>query len=274
MAAEKAETAKCILRICHDLTEKGLVNRAWGNVSARLSEDTFLITPSGSKYEDMTEEDLVEVRISDLSWSGERKPSSEKGIHSEIYQLRPGCGFIIHTHQKFASAISVAGKDLQLTYYRDIPEKHIRTLGPVVPCAEYGVSTTAKLAKGVAAAAKGQPECRALLIQCHGAVCMGRDGAEALEAALDLEDVCRRGYERRCGESVLTEEGPQLVSESEGRYRIHIRTPYVMEMSRRGRTVYPYLDDVAKIAGPSVRCVRQDPTSAEIRKACSWSSSK
>lgn len=278
MTVTKAETAERVLHICHHLAEGGLAAGKRGYVSARLSEDAFLITPDGIKFEDMTAEDLVEVRIERLSREGEKKPSDgkktqarisgERGMHARLYRLRPGCGFIIHTNQTFTSAISVAGKDVQIHYYSDIPEKQIRLLGPVVPCAEYALPSSSRLGENAVLAAKEQPECRAVILRCNGAVCMGVTDYEALETAETLEDVARRVYERRCGEKVLTEAGPEFVSESEGRYRLHIRTPYVMEMSRRAKTLQPYLDEAAEVLGASVRCLRQDPDSAEIRKAC------
>ena len=40
-----------ILRAAARLTGEGLIERTWGNISARLSETQFLITPSGLAYE-------------------------------------------------------------------------------------------------------------------------------------------------------------------------------------------------------------------------------
>ena len=129
-------------------------------------------------------------------------------------------------------------------YYSDIPEKQIRLLGPVVPCAEYALPSSSRLGENAVLAAKEQPECRAVILRCNGAVCMGVTDHEALETAETLEDVARRVYERRCGEKVLTEAGPEFVSESEGRYRLHIRTPYVMEMSCRAKTLQPFMTEL------------------------------
>ena len=36
---------------------------------------------------------------------------------------------------------------------------------------------------------------------------------------------------------------------------LHVRTPYVMAVSSEGRTMKPFLDDLARIAGPGVRCM-------------------
>ena len=84
-----------IIEAGHRLLENKLVARTWGNLSARISEDAFIITPSGRAYDTLAPEDLVKVCIRDLSYEGDRKPSSEKGIHAQAYLLRPDCSFII-----------------------------------------------------------------------------------------------------------------------------------------------------------------------------------
>ena len=50
------------------LVEKGLIARTWGNVSCRVDENSFVITPSGKPYEGLTPDDIVEVKIDTLSY--------------------------------------------------------------------------------------------------------------------------------------------------------------------------------------------------------------
>ena len=273
-AYTKEEAADRILKACRQLMEKGLIARTWGNVSARLAGDTFLITPSGRAYETLTAEDLVEVHIRNLRWEGGKKPSSEKGLHAGIYRLRPDCRFIIHTHQNNASALSVLGEHFDLTSLSArvfCKEQEREILGPVIPCAYYGLSSTKRLAKNVAAAVQEHPDSQTVLMRYHGAVCMGESDEAALQAADALEAVCGRIYERRTGEKLatraITGEMTWQIHEKNGIYRIHTYTPYVMEMSRRGKNVYPYLDDMAQIGGVSYRCIPEDPLPAAVRAA-------
>ncbi|MBQ9014572.1 MAG: class II aldolase/adducin family protein [Firmicutes bacterium] len=270
----REEAAEMILQTCRVLMEQGLIARTWGNVSARITEETFLITPSGRAYESLTPEDLVEVGIGDLRWEGNVKPSSEKGMHAGIYRLRPECGFIIHTHQPNASAVSVLGEDIDL---ESLPGRVIcrdeerKILGGSIPCAFYGLSSTKRLAKNVARAAGEYPKSNAVLMRYHGAVCMGEDDAQALAAANTLETVCGRIYEKQTGEKLRRSAGAATqyqIHEHDGKYRIHTWTPYIMEMSRRGKTLMPYLDDMAQIGGISTRCIAQDPTIDQWRSAC------
>ena len=270
---QRTEAAERILQVCRVLLEQGLIARTWGNVSARISETTFLITPSGKAYETMTAEDLVEVGTDDLHWEGNVKPSSEKGMHAGIYRLRPECGFIIHTHQANASAVSVLGEDIDLMSLSGrvfCKEEEQQILGPSIPCSFDGLSSTKRLAKNVARAVKEHPQSSTVLMRYHGAVCMGEDDEQALAAANTLETVCGRIYEKQTGEKLHTGAGAATryqIHEHDGIYRIHTWTPYIMEMSRRGKTVMPYLDDMAQIGGTSVRCIPQDPTMEQWRSA-------
>ena len=107
----KESACAAIVETGHALIEKKLVAGAWGNISCRISESEFVITPSGKPYHTLTPKDIVIVKIDDLSYSGNVKPSSEKGIHADCYKARPDVNFVIHTHQTNASALSVLKRD-------------------------------------------------------------------------------------------------------------------------------------------------------------------
>ncbi len=94
------------------LVKSGLIARTWGNVSCRISDNYFVITPSGRDYLTLSPEEIVKVSIADLSYRGDIKPSSEKGIHAEIYKHNPKINFVIHTHQKKRFCIKCHGVGL------------------------------------------------------------------------------------------------------------------------------------------------------------------
>ena len=76
MAYEVEEAKKLVVEAGKKLIETGLIARTWGNVSARISDTQFAITPSGRAYEDLTPEEIVIVNIEDCEYDGEIKPSS------------------------------------------------------------------------------------------------------------------------------------------------------------------------------------------------------
>ncbi len=176
------------------LLESGLIARTWGNVSCRISDRQFVITPSGRAYETLSPEEIVTVNIENGSYSGDIKPSSEKDLHAEIYKHRRGVNFIIHTHQASASALSPLVEDIPV---RD-PEA-VSCFGEKVACAAYGLPGSQKLKKE-AVAALARTEGKAILLAYHGAVCLGSDMEEAFQVALDLEKISADFACQRYGE--------------------------------------------------------------------------
>ena len=188
------EAKQIVIKAGHELLKAGLIVRTWGNISCRVSDTQFVITPSGRAYEDLTPDDIVLVNISDLSYEGEVKPSSEKGIHASCYELRPDCNFVIHTHQANASIVSALGYDIN-----SLTEEHSAIIGNDVPCASYGLPGTGKLRQGVIDALN-RSKSKAIILAHHGAVCVGSDYDDAFKVASTLEDVCEKYIADRCSE--------------------------------------------------------------------------
>ena len=137
----EAEARELVIKAGHMLLEQKLIARTWGNISARISEEEFIITPSGRGYETLRPEDLVTVRVRNCSYDGNVKPSSEKGIHAASYALRKEIKFIIHTHQFYASAIAAECRDTRFA-----------------PCADYGMPGSARLKKNVETKVRQHPD--------------------------------------------------------------------------------------------------------------------
>ena len=178
----KLEVVKAGLK----LVESGLIARTWGNVSCRVDDEYFVITPSGRSYESLTPDDIVLVKTEDCSYESEIKPSSEKGIHAAAYKMRPDVNFVIHTHQKNASAVSFLGFDINM-----VPEEYKDIIGTDIPVASYGLPGTGKLRKGVIAALE-RSSSKAVVMSHHGALCMGADYDDAFAVADTLEKVCEK----------------------------------------------------------------------------------
>ena len=63
MYYSEAEARQLVVEAGHRLLENGLIARTWGNISARISDTHFIITPSGLAYETMKPEQLVKVLV-------------------------------------------------------------------------------------------------------------------------------------------------------------------------------------------------------------------
>lgn len=165
------------------LLKEGLVARTWGNISIRVDDTHMLITPSGRAYETLTGEDLVLVNYVTCKYTGSVKPSSEKGLHCEIYRTRKEISAIIHTHQMNASTVAAA--------HREVPpilDDMTQIIGPTVRVAAYALPSTKKITKKTVKALKGR---NAALMANHGAVCVGRDLDEAFVVCQVLEKACK-----------------------------------------------------------------------------------
>ena len=174
------EARKKVIEAGHKLVEKKLIARTWGNISARISENEFVITPSGRGYETLKPEELVIVRIDDLSYSGDIKPSSEKGAHAIAYKLRSDVDFIIHTHQFFASVIAAECKSTW-----------------VAPCARYALPGTNKLIKYIGKAISQNPDSDVFLMARHGTLILGKTLEDTFERASLLEADAKKQFRTR-----------------------------------------------------------------------------
>ena len=180
------QAKETVIRAGKELIAAGLIARTWGNISCRISETQFVITPSGRAYETLTPEEIVLVNIEDLEYEGEIKPSSEKGIHAACYKLRPEINFVIHTHQVNASIVSSLGMDIN-----NIEGENAQVVGTNLPIASYGLPGTKKLRMGVIDAIT-RSDAKAAVMAHHGAVCMGVDYDDAFNVAQKVEDICEQ----------------------------------------------------------------------------------
>lgn len=165
------------------LLRSGLVSGTWGNISCRINDDFMVITPSGRDYETLTPGEMVLVNIRDLSYQGNIKPSSECGLHAEVYKDRKEIRAIIHTHSQNVCTVAAT--------HREVPpllDDMVQIIGPSVRVSDYALSGTEKLTRNVLKALKGR---NAALLANHGAVCTGRDMKEAFFACEILEKSCR-----------------------------------------------------------------------------------
>ena len=244
LSEQVAETGRLLL-------EKKLVARTWGNFSARLDEAHFAITPSGLGYEQMTADDVVRFCLADETCEGTRKPSSEKGIHAAAYRRFPEVGFVIHTHQAYATALGLtAPEQLRLT------DGERDALGGVA-WADYGLPGTGKLRDAVAAAL--ETGAHTVLMRHHGALICGADRDDALRRAALLEDVCRRSC--RCDEPI-----PEAQDVSDLLSRIQKAFPdAAIEAGEASRAwsalripLRAQLDDAAQMFGRAIPCARDE----------------
>jgi L-fuculose-phosphate aldolase len=165
------------------LLKEGLVARTWGNVTIRLDDERYVVTPSGRSYEELTPEDMVVANYRTGKYQGSIKPSSERLVHEALFRERKDVNAIIHTHQTNASVVAAARREVP-----PILDDQVQLLGPNVRVADYALPSTQKMVRVCVKALKGR---NAALMANHGAICVGPNLEEAFWACVVLEKACK-----------------------------------------------------------------------------------
>ena len=82
------------------LFERGKTSGSSANMSF-LHDGKMYISQSGSCFGTLTEEQFA-VMTMDGTCVSDNKPSKEWPLHLQIYQKKPGCGAVIHTHGTYS----------------------------------------------------------------------------------------------------------------------------------------------------------------------------
>lgn len=160
-----------------------------GNVSVRGSgEKIVAITPSGRSYFSLALDDICVIDFDQNPIEGSLAPSIEAGMHIGVYQNRPDVNAVIHTHQPFASTLSIINKPIPALFDEIVVE-----IGHVVEIVPYAFSGSSELVDNVAA--KLGNDCHCYLIQNHGALSLGADLQRAMRNVELLETVARIYYQ-------------------------------------------------------------------------------
>ncbi len=156
-----------IVEVGKRMYQRGYVASNDGNISARLDENKFLVTPTGVSKGFMKPEDLIVVNIDGKVLSGMKKPSSEVFMHLQVYKDRPDVNSVCHAHPPYATGFAVAGVPLDKCILPEV----IITLGSI-PLIEYGTPGTEELYRPVTKLLKDYD---AFLLANHGALTVGSD---------------------------------------------------------------------------------------------------
>ncbi len=112
------------------LYQKDLSPALSGNISIR-TPDGILISASGTCLNDMDENDIVLIDLNGNLIEGNKKPSSEKIMHCEIYSKRDDIKAIIHSHCPSITAFAVADTAINKAILPDFIANYDEI--PVVP---------------------------------------------------------------------------------------------------------------------------------------------
>ena len=257
-----------------ELLEEKLVARTWGNISARIDADNYLITPSGLDYTSMREEDIVSVNIKTGEYTGINRPSGEKGVHSAAYEVFDDVNFVVHTHQTYATAVSLAGFDSPEATAGstagselfetsagspagsesfDITEEEIEKLGGIA-LAEYGLPGTKEITNACKSALL--TGAHTVLMIHHGVLVLGKDKEEAMKRVKLLESICERNVKRVIKDNTLNNYLKALNTcpedNSSYRYCEVLTDKALIALSNSETEIFSQLDDVSQMIGTKI----------------------
>jgi L-fuculose-phosphate aldolase len=171
---------EAVIAACRELARRGLSHGTSGNVSLRLGQRNFYVSPTGMAYDALERDDIPLVDL-DGRWFGRRRPSSEWRFHRDIYHSRADVGAIVHTHSTHAVALACTR--------RGIPAFHYMVAvagGADIRCAPYHTFGSQELSDAAVAALAGR---RACLLGNHGVIAVGAQLSAALALAGEVENL-------------------------------------------------------------------------------------
>jgi len=189
---------KDIIKILIDSYNKNWITPRDGNISYKGANlNSFLITPSGLRKQELKESDFINIKFNDEDWIQSNnnilKPSGEVNLHYEILKSVKKELCVIHLHPTYSIAAMYSGLDLS-TIASEFPELSRYTR--VAKNAKKVPPLTKKLAK----------ECKKNLIfdklidgykydivgiPNHGVVSIGENIYSAFEHIERLEHICK-----------------------------------------------------------------------------------
>ena len=186
------------------MNRMGINQGTSGNISARVPMhnkcDSFLITPSGVPYSDLTPEMLIMIKIDDAednptiiqgpsnkSSINILAPSSEWRLHRDIYCLKTSAQAVVHAHPTFSTILSCL--------HINIPSFHYMIAvagGSDIRCTPYHTFGTKALAEAMKDALNERYAC---LLGNHGMIAFSEKSVnKALSLAIEVEALAKQYY--------------------------------------------------------------------------------
>jgi ribulose-5-phosphate 4-epimerase/fuculose-1-phosphate aldolase len=187
LMSQSDQARQQIVQTAQELVRKGYLMATGGNISLRiLGEDAFAITPSNLDYLKMSANEVCILNFDLKRLAGELEPSVEAGMHAAIYQVRKDVNAVIHTHQVYASALTMIKMPIPALF-----DEQARFLGRGVDIIPYAPSGTGMLQNKVAKYVQNHNN--AYMMQNHGALIFGHDLERAIHNVEILEK-CALAY--------------------------------------------------------------------------------
>ena len=183
--SEESKLREDICILAKSIYDRGLTYGSSGNISALLSNNYLLVTPTGSCFGrlDPAKLSLFDQNVNLLSGD---KPTKEMSLHSAFYETKKSKA-VVHLHSTYSVALST------------LPEVDVDNFLP--PITAYGIMRLGKVkllpyfipgSNEIGTAIKGLAGKRsAVMLAHHGPVVAGKSLESAVYAMEELEETAK-----------------------------------------------------------------------------------
>ncbi|QKV18975.1 3-oxo-tetronate 4-phosphate decarboxylase [Oricola thermophila] len=184
-----SEVTKVRDRICavgRSVFDRGLTFGSTGNISARLSDGSMLMTPTNASLGTLDPAKLSRFSPEGNFIDGD-KPTKESFLHICMYCKRPSAGAVVHLHSTHSVAVSAMADLDPADVLPPLTAYYVMRVGrlPLIP---YFAPGDVQLARAVEEKAESH---HAVLLANHGPVVAGNTLEDAQYATEELEETAR-----------------------------------------------------------------------------------
>jgi len=183
-----AETAirEAICRFGRSLFERGLTPGSSGNISVRLDDGGWLVTPTNASLGFLDPGRLSRLDAAGKLVSGDA-PTKEVPLHTALYQTRDAARAVVHLHSTHSVAISMLPEIDPRAVLPPLTPYYLMRCGPtaLVPYHRPGDPAVADAIKGLAG------RYASVLLANHGPVVSGDTLEAAVFAMEELEETAK-----------------------------------------------------------------------------------
>ena len=196
-----------ICRIAASLYARGYVHASAGNISVKLEDGSFLITPTDACLGHLVANELAHVSATGEQLSGARA-SKTLALHRSIYAASPQARCVIHTHATHLVSLTLQGVWQPADIVPPITPYYVMKVGHI-PLVSYQRPGAAEVATEVAqritqSTAQHKP-IRGVMLERLGPVVWHESPAQASAVLEELEETAKLWLMSKRQASALSE---------------------------------------------------------------------
>ena len=175
-----------ICRLGRSLFERGLTPGSSGNISVKLDDGGWLVTPTNASLGSLDPARLARLGADSRLLAGDA-PTKEVPLHDALYRTRSGARAVVHLHSTHSVALSMLPEIDPRAALPPMTAYYLMKCGPtaLVPYYRPGDPAVAEAIKGLAG------KYTSVLLANHGPVVSGETLEAAVFAIEELEETAK-----------------------------------------------------------------------------------